>query len=369
MSRAARVRARAQAFGLAVSALLPLFTVASVHAQQNTWRFAVSGDSRNCGDVVMPAIARSVAAENAAFYWHLGDFRAIYIIDQDYRELHAPPRPGAPMIITNYLENAWQDFIDNQLMPFARTPIFLAIGNHELIPPKSRKQVLIQFADWFDSPVIREQRLRDDPHDHKIKTYYHWIRDGIDFITLDNASPDEFDDAQMKWLEALLKRDQVNSSVRAIVAGMHEALPESISKNHSMNQSLVGDTSGHTVYGWLLDFKKSGKPVYVLASHSHYYMEGIFNTEYWRVHGGVLPGWIIGTAGAERYSLPPDANEAKAAKTHVYGYLLGTVTSSKTDPIHFEFHELKESDLPADVVTRFSEALVHECWVDNPPLR
>jgi len=26
----------------------------------------------------------------------------------------------------------------------------------------------------------------------------------------------------------------------------------------------------------------SHKRVYVLASHSHYYMDGIFNTEYWK---------------------------------------------------------------------------------------
>jgi hypothetical protein len=65
----------------------------------------------------------------------------------------------------------------------------------------------------------------------------------------------------------------------------------------------VGEYSGHQVYGWQLGFKqRSKKPVYVLASHSHFYMEGIFNTEYWRAHGGVLPGWIVGTAGAERYT-------------------------------------------------------------------
>jgi hypothetical protein len=41
------------------------------------WRFAVSGDSRNCGDVVMPGIAAGVLKEGPAFYWHLGDFRKI----------------------------------------------------------------------------------------------------------------------------------------------------------------------------------------------------------------------------------------------------------------------------------------------------
>ena len=32
------------------------------------WRFAVSGDSRNCRDVVMPAIADGAVKDGAAFY-------------------------------------------------------------------------------------------------------------------------------------------------------------------------------------------------------------------------------------------------------------------------------------------------------------
>ncbi len=318
----------------------------------------------------MPAIAKDAASNDAAFYWHLGDFRAIYRFDQDYQQLHKPADPNGPALITVYLANAWQDFIDNQLRRFGNVPVYLAFGNHELIPPKTREQLVAQFADWLDAPAIREQRLRDDPRDHTVKGYYHWIKDGIDFLTLDNASPDEFDNAQMRWMQSVLSRDAGDASVRAVILGMHEALPESISKDHSMNQSAQGESSGEKVYGWLLDLKrKSGKPVYVLASHSHFYMEGIFNTEYWKAHGGVLPGWIVGTAGAERYALPANAKDAKAAKTHVYGYLLATVTSSKEEPVRFDFHELKESDVPPDVISRFTPAFVHECWVGNPDVR
>ena len=313
----------------------------------------------------MPAIAKRARADNAQFYWHLGDFRAIYRFDQDYWETHHPADPRATNI-TAYLEGAWRDFIDNQLAPFAPMPVYLAIGNHELIPPKTRDELVAQFSDWLDTPAIREQRLRDDLHDHDVHTWYHWVKDGIDFITLDNASPDEFDARQMRWLDALLKRDATNASVRAVVVGMHEALPQSISSNHSMDQSPQGEQSGQQVYQWLLKFKQdSQKPVYVLASHSHYYMDGIFNTEFWRTHGGVLPGWIIGTAGAERYALPPNAADAKQAKTHVYGYLLATVTSSTDNPISFDFRELQESDVPADVVSRYSSELVHDCWANN----
>ncbi len=314
----------------------------------------------------MPAIAQGAASAHAAFYWHLGDFRAIYRFDQDYRPLQGPEDPNQPLTIIGYLSDAWQDFIEHQLEPFGSIPVLLALGNHELIPPKTRNQALLEFADWFDTPEIREQRLQDDPRDHAVKGYYHWMKDGIDFLTLDNASPDQFDARQMKWIEAVLKRDEASASVRAVIVGMHEALPDSISKGHSMNQSLIGQESGRQVYTWLLDFKRrSLKPVYVLASHSHFYMEGIFNTEYWRTHGGVLPGWIVGTAGAERYLLPPNSNDAKSAKTHVYGYLLGTVDWSKDNPVHFDFRQLQETDVPAGVVSRLTRAVVHECWAGN----
>jgi len=343
---------------------LIVFFATQLAAQHGTWKFAVSGDSRNCGDIVMPAIAKAVAADHAAFYWHLGDYRAMYAFDEDYAQLHNNEQP---LTISTYLATAWQDFIDRQLASFAATPVYLAFGNHELVPPKTRDQLVAQFADWLDAPPIREQRLRDNPTDHTVRGYYHWMKDGIDFITLDNASTDQFDVAQMKWIDKVLKRDAADGDVRAIVLGMHEALPESISKDHSMNQSAAGEQTGRQAYAWLLDWKaKTNKAVYVLASHSHYFMEGIFNTDYWRAHGGVLPGWIIGTAGAVRYALPAGADQARAAKTHVYGYLLATVTRSKEDPIRFDFHELQETDVPADVIATFGSAFVDQCWTANP---
>jgi len=335
---------------------------------ESSWTFVVSGDSRNCGDVVMPAIAEGAMQDHAEFYWHLGDFRAIYKIDEDYRRIH-PSRRGNPLSIVRYERNAWRDFIHDQLAPFGGMPVYLAFGNHEVIPPKSHKKALAAFRKWLDAPAIRKQRLHDDPSDHVVKAYYHWVQDGIDFITLDN-SRSTFSSVQLRWLHSLLQRDAEDSGVRALVLGMHEALPESLAKVHSMEHSGAGTETGEAAYHWLLDFKNdSNKPVYVLASHSHFYMEGIFDTEYWRTHGGVLPGWIIGTAGAVRYPLPPDATKAKAAETHVYGYLTGSVTASKDDPVHFDFHKLNEADVPVRVVKRFTPVFVDECWVDNPPLR
>ena len=65
-------------------AIFSFATLSAVAQSTNaTWSFAVSGDSRNCGDFVMPAIASSVKAEHDAFYWHLGDFRWMSNPDQD----------------------------------------------------------------------------------------------------------------------------------------------------------------------------------------------------------------------------------------------------------------------------------------------
>ncbi|MGD0504844.1 MAG: hypothetical protein ABSD02_19070 [Steroidobacteraceae bacterium] len=323
------------------------------------WHFAVSGDSRNCGDVVMPSIAAGARADHAAFYWHLGDLRAIYDFDEDFRVLH----PNAN--IADYLNTAWLEVERNQIESFGVMPFFLGIGNHETIPPKSRDEYVATFADWLNAPAIREQRLRDDAHDHKVRTYYHWIHDGIDFISLDNASTHQFDAPQLKWLATVLRNDQHDPAIRALVVGMHEALPESLARDHSMSDAPTAEATGLQVYSELLDVQKT-KPVYVLASHSHFVMQGIFDTPYWHEHGGVLPGWIIGTAGAVRYPLPGDASQSPFARTRVYGYLLGTVNGSHTkDPIRFEFREVTEDAVPADIAERYGTEFLRRCYQEN----
>jgi hypothetical protein len=323
------------------------------------WSFAVSGDSRNCGDVVMPGIAASVAKAHAAFYWHLGDFRAIYNFDEDIQ--HQPEVLAKPLTIDGYEDLAWRDFIDSQLSPFGQMPIYLAIGNHEIVSPKTREQFLIQFADWLETPLLHEQRLTDNPHDFKLRTYYHWIVSGVDFITLDNATNDQFDRAQIAWFEKTLAVDASNPAVRTVIVGMHKALPSGIS-DHSMDESPVGIESGHRVYADLLKIQNEArKRVYVLASHSHYFSDNVYDTDYWRNHGGVLPGWIVGTAGAQRYKLPPNA--PPTAKEKVYGFLLGTADGD--GDVLFTFQPLNESDVPAAVVSRYTPAFVNWCFENN----
>jgi hypothetical protein len=314
------------------------------------WKFAVSGDSRNCGNIVMPAIAHGVLQSGATFYWHLGDFRAIYTFDEDLVK---------PLNIITYETTAWPDFIAHQLVPFGDLPVFLTPGNHETIPPATRQAYLIQFADWLTAPAIRQQRLADDPADHGVRTYYHWVDHGIDFIALDNASNDQFEDAQLKWFHAVVKRDEANPAIHAIVTGMHAALPGSFGGSHSMDDWPLGRTSGRDVYETLWHAQDAGhKHVYVLASHSHFYMPDVYRTPSWK--GKVIPGWIVGTAGAVRYRLPAGAPPGSMAD--VYGYLLATAHTDGS--IEFAFEKMGIDDLKRANPDR-PESILRWCVDEN----
>ncbi|MEP6802050.1 MAG: hypothetical protein ABJC07_08940, partial [Acidobacteriota bacterium] len=79
----------------------------SVIAARPSWQFMVSGDSRNCGDVVMPSIASQASGTRVDFYWHLGDFRALYDFDQDF--LQQPDRRARKVSISDYNRGVWDD--------------------------------------------------------------------------------------------------------------------------------------------------------------------------------------------------------------------------------------------------------------------
>ena len=249
---------RKLAFAFTVVAVLGLMAEpgSAQQATDQTWHFVASGDSRNCGDVVMPGIAGTAKKNQAAFYWHLGDLRATYTVDEDI--LHQPEHLARPLTLDEYQNIEWQDYIDSQIAPFGSIPFFVGIGNHEVIPPKTRDGFLLQFADWLDSPVLQAQRLKDFPGDHILKTYYHWIDRGVAFYFLDNASLDQFDGTQLAWFETVLQKDIANPEIKTIVVGMHKALSESISKGHSMNESPAGTDSGRRVYTDLLRAQNGG---------------------------------------------------------------------------------------------------------------
>jgi hypothetical protein len=363
-------------------------------AQEKTWRFIVSGDSRNCGDIVVPAIATHSANYQPAFYWHLGDLRYIYEVDEDIA--YALDNPDGPKIsCKNYLKKAWPDFVKHQMYAFNKTPLYLGIGNHEVVPPKgfppakpqniqpetNSAQFTSFFADWLLPPAVKAQRVIDHDCDKILaspcvisaRNYYHWIQGKVDFIYLDNAS-NVFGQDQLDWFKATIKRTRKNHEVRTVIVGMHEALPDSISSDHAMcdegkkqDPTYPYDKScreGREAYKLLLDFQNDfpDRQVYVLASHSHYVMDGIFKMEK-TASADRLHGWIAGTAGAVRYKLPPDADLANYAETNVYGYLVGTVDGKGN--VRFDFQKVSESDVPPETHHRYQPAFVNWCFAHN----
>ncbi len=348
---------------------------------EKPWQFAVSGDSRNCGDVVMPAIAQSVIQHKANFYWHLGDFRAMYAVDEDLQQ-----RYPDTLTIEEYRQIAWSDFIESQIRPFGPVPVRLGIGNHELIG-KTGADYLSQFGFWLDTPDLHNQRIKDSEKDSNpdpsLKPYYHWKEHNVDFIFLDNSTDNGFDDPQLQWFEHVLDTDKKDNEIRTVVVGMHRALPNSLACAHSMNgdaQSKNGTDSGRRAYADMVQWKQATqKLVYVLASHSHFYMENLYDTDYWRnpAHGGVvLPGWIVGTAGAKRYDLPDlplDTLKEHNAQHDVWGYLLATVASN--GDIKFEFIPLDLDSAPEEIKKVYGKDFVtdvcfkgnHESRKHDPP--
>lgn len=356
--------------------LLAIFAARAPQAADDLWRFAVSGDSRNCGDVVMPAIAKDVLDRHAKFYWHLGDFRLGAGIDEDMQQ-----PAGGKMALDEYHQKAWDDFIAQQIDPFGSLPVRLGIGNHELYmhgptdddQNLSHAEFITKFSKWMGGSQT---------------AYYHWKFRHVDFLYMDNSTKHGFSKDQLGWLEEVLREDAPDPNVLTVVVGMHRALPNSLACGHSMNgdsppatatdaqkkeiedTNREGTESGRQAYADLVRWKKeTNKPVYVLASHSHFIaMEQVYDTPYWRdpSHGGtVLPGWIVGTAGAKRYLLPPELESRNEvlAKTYTYGYLLATVHPD--GQIAFEYKELTEDDVPGDVALRYGKPFVDFCFLAN----
>jgi hypothetical protein len=357
---------------------LGLFFWMTTYAQEisgeSSWKFAVSGDSRNCGDVVMPAIASSVLKHQVDFYWHMGDFRKMSDIDEDMSI-----RYGSQFTIDDYRRAAWGDFIVHQIAPFGALPVYLGIGNHELAGGKTKDDYIKQFGYWIDTPELHNQRNTDSVKADSL-SYFHWQKQHVDFISLDNADEDGFSSAQLQWLEGVLEKDKDNSDIYTIVVGMHRALPNSFACGHSMNGDIDTPSdiaiksldSGRRAYQDILNWqRKTGKHIYVLASHSHFFMERIFETPFWKNTAmkdrGVLPGWIVGTAGAQRYPLPEGIPQDIHAETLVSGYLLGTVEPN--GEIRFEFQKVDENDVPASVRDEFDNKFIRACFTENKSLK
>jgi hypothetical protein len=352
--------ATARAQGQAASGVPPAGT-------SGTWYFALSGDSRDCGDLIMPKIARAIAddrAAPAAFYWHLGDFRRMFGPDCDVVKRTRPDwdcenRPEEQLgwdEMNRYLDLAWDDFIARQIEPFAPTPVFLGIGNHELGAGRSRADFRRRFQRWLTAKPIHDQRVLEGlDHFFTVEgdTYYHFVWNGVDFINLDNADSASFSAAQLAWLATVLDRDAKNPAVTTIVAGMHEALPYSRQRGHAMDASCQGLCSGQQAYDLLYRARKlAGKHVYVFASHSHLFVEKLFETP--EHDGQVLPGWVVGTAGAVQYR--PETEPTQ------YGYVLVAVQPDGT--LDVRFREVTR-DSPPLATGPGAESLTAFCFDQN----
>lgn len=329
-----------------------------------TWYFAVSGDSRDCGDLVMPKIARDIEERRATtpvdFYWHLGDFRRLYgpdcdMVKRTHPDWDCKSRPEGELgadEMNQYLENSWDDFIENQVAPFGAMPVFLGIGNHELAAGRTRDEFRRKFQKWLTSGPIHLQRVQESKkgfYSTEGDTYYHFVKNGVDFIYLDNADSKSFSAEQLVWLAKVLANDAADPTVKTIVAGMHEALPYSKQRGHAMDATCQGLCSGEQAYDLLYRAHQiNGKNVYVFASHSHLFVDQAFEGQAEHT-GQVLPGWIVGTAGAEQYRQESDPIQ--------YGYAMVTVHPDGT--LDVAFREVKRDSPPlatgpgADPLTAF----------------
>jgi hypothetical protein len=336
-------------------------------APAGDWYFAVSGDSRDCGDLIMPKIARDIedhrAITPAEFYWHLGDFRRMYspdcdIVKRTHPDWDCSTRPESelgPGEMNQYLDTAWDDFIEHQVAPFEKTPVFLGIGNHELASGRTREDFMRKFQPWLTSGPIHLQRLQESSkgfYTTEGSTYYHFVKNGVDFIYLDNADTTSFSADQLVWLAKVLAADAADPTVKTVVAGMHEALPYSKQRGHAMDASCQGLCSGEQAYDLLYRAQRiAGKHVYVFASHSHLFVENAFDGQPEHT-GQVLPGWIVGTAGAVQYRPASDPIQ--------YGYALVSVHPDGT--LDVAFREVKRDSPPLD---SGAEALASFCFEKN----
>ena len=163
----------------------------------------------------------------------------------------------------------------------------------------------------------------------------------------------------------VIAADETDPNVKLLIVGMHESLPDSYSQDHSMTQGSDAGASGRALCKRLLEFRqKSGKPVHVFSSHSHYYLTDIYNTGAWQSNGGVLPGWLVGTAGAQHYSVPPEVKSFATWAENQYGYALVQVTPG-TGAVQIRFVPVQRQDLSAALIGEFGQAAVDFCFSGN----
>ena len=339
-------------------------------ADRDHWTFTVSGASSDCGNLVMPAIAAAARADHARFHWHLGDMRRAVKPDIDFmfeRRFQTPSTMPTPV---DYAALALSDVVEHQLSPFAGIPLFVTLGGRDDIRPLSRLQYRAALRTWLDRPEIRSQRNADGETPRGAvglpSTYYHWRHGNVDFVSLDSMGSNGFDVVQLKWIDGLLMRDLVDPAVRTVVVGSFATLPFSRAEDGSLCATKASVRSGERVYEALARLTKAGKHVYVLSANAHRYLENVYDTDARRLpeHGGVvLPGFVAGTAGAERQKASEPSDSPDDQDANGYGYLRADVTPD--GEIRFSFRPLTLPELEAVEPADFEHGLVAYCTDKN----
>lgn len=319
---------------------------------ERPWTFTVSGASSDCGNLVMPAIARAARDLGARFHWHLGGFRRVQNIDTDFLFEHQFQQPTAVPTFGDYRQLLLSDVIEHQVAAFRDVPLYVTLGGTDDERPSSRLQYRVALRKQLTNPAITQRRAVEASG--KVDTgalppsYYHWREGVVDFLSVDDAGAGVIDARQLRWLDEVIARAGDDTQVRTVVVGLHAPLPYSRVPGSAMCATSEGVRSGEHLYRALVALQDRGKHVYIVSAQGHYVLSDLYETGHW-IHDGdapkILPGWNAGTAGAEKEPLPEGIATGPSARSGDYGVLVGTVAPDGT--IDFVFHEVTPDALTA----------------------
>ena len=152
----------------------------------SSWKFVVGGDSRNCGDVIMPVVAAGANSAGASFLLApRGLPGALHDFDEDLprRSARSPARSRWRSSTTSAARGTTSSRASS--LPFGSIPVYPAIGK----PRARRSQVapgkfLSAVRGLVQCPADpRAQRLKDNPKGPPAEVVHHWIQNGVDFIS------------------------------------------------------------------------------------------------------------------------------------------------------------------------------------------
>ncbi len=227
------------------------------------------------------------------------------------------------LVSTGSQEDQWQEFFDIEADLIRDTPLYVAIGNHEVVGHKAPKP----FLRLFVPPLGSEAH----------PTYYSFDYSNVHFVVLDGFAATEasvecfflirgfgecFDKAQVAWLEADLKAAADNPAVDHVIVVTHEG-------PYSSKPGRTG--SGHMRA--LLPLFAESKVSLILSGHDHYYEHGI--------SGNLIHYVITGGGGAPLYeTVGPDAPVAYPhdvlVSSSVYNFARITVDGERLTVAAFE---------------------------------